>query len=442
MHSSHQTGHGRSNERGFTVVEMLVTIIILVMVMLGVLAMFEMANRVSRVQVDVADMQQTLRTGQYHVVRMLRLAGRGGLPAQGPLPPLAGPPWPDWTLPTGFAVGVANNVPANTYIDAPATTVKVLQGTDVLTLRGAFSAPVYTLLPETFNLVTDAADPNFGTGSFQLLNIARPGVSAPQTVTPLQRAVTDGVREALVLVSALDDRFYHVVELDPAACVTEVLVDNPDPQEDLIRMTIGFRYTGGTRTAEYWRLSGNDLDTVFSDPTNRRSAAAYMAILEEYRFFVRDVREVAADPNSAVQPQLAQARVFPGTTVPYRGDATNWSVPVSDGVADLQVALGIESGGASLFEPEDLDNAADEWLFNHSDDDPDEARWRNGRLYYVRLTTTSVTSRRDREYRSPANFAVEDHSYAVPDYGTAAALTPDRTYRRRQLRTVVDLRNL
>jgi type II secretory pathway pseudopilin PulG len=425
----------RRRQAGFTVIEMVVTLGVLVMVLLGVLALFEMANRVGRVQVDVADMQQTLRSGQYHLIHMLRMAGRGNLPDQGPVPAAGGPPWPDWTLPTGFALSVANNTPAATFLDNPANTVKILENTDVLTLRGAFSAPVYTLTEETFDLEINPAAPNFGLGSVQLRNVAKVGVEAPQPLRALVDAISDGIPEALILVSPLDDQFYHVVELDPARCVVDDF-DNPT------QVTLAFRFINGTHTAAYWRLSGNGWDNVFTDPTNERSAAAYVAILEEYRFFVRDRREIEGDALSPVHPELTQARFFPGTNVAYRNDPSNLTLAVADGVADLQLALGIESGGASAFEPEDAGNAADEWLFNHVDDDPNEARWRTGQLYYVRITTTTVTARRDRDYTSPATYRVEDHQYNVPAYGTDSAIAPDRTHRRRQLRTVVDLRNL
>jgi prepilin-type N-terminal cleavage/methylation domain-containing protein len=423
------------HQRGFTVIEMVITLAVLVVVLLGVLALFEMANRVSRIQVDVADMQQSVRTGQYDMVRTLRLAGRGGFPIQGPAPAAPGPPWPDWNLPTGFAIQVDNNVAADTFIDAPADTIEVLEGTDVLTVRGAFSAPVYTLVLESFDLELDPGSPNFGTGSLQVLNVARPGIVVPQSLQWLVRSIVDGIPEALVLVSPLDDRFYHVVELDPATSVIDD-VNNPT------QVTVGFKFADGTHTDAYWRLSGNDWDTAFTDPLSERSAVAYMGILEERRYYVRDVREVPGDPTSGVRPKLTQARVFPGTVIPYRNDAANWEITMADGISDLQVALGIESGGASPFEPEDLVNAADEWLFNHPDDDVDEARWRTGRLFYVRLTTTAVTERRDRDFLGPANQQVEDHAYAVPAYGALSPIAPDRTFRRRVLRTVVDLRNL
>ena len=37
---------------------------------------------------------------------------------------------------------------------------------------------------------------------------------------------------------------------------------------------------------------------------------------------------------------------------------------------------------------------------------------------------------------------VEDHSYAVPQFGGSGQNVPDRMYRRRTLQTIVDLRNL
>jgi hypothetical protein len=63
-------------------------------------------------------------------------------------------------------------------------------------------------------------------------------------------------------------------------------------------------------------------------------------------------------------------------------------------------------------------------------------------LYYVRITTLARTDRLDPDYTSPPIEAIEDHVYNEPDLPADSASKLERSYRRRLLETVVDLRNL
>src|SRR4029078_5796271 len=79
-------------QRGFTLVEDTVSPIVTFVVLLGVLALFDFSNRLTRVQTNISDMQQSLPVAQPDSVRLIRMAGRGGLPVGNP--------------PTGMAVTV------------------------------------------------------------------------------------------------------------------------------------------------------------------------------------------------------------------------------------------------------------------------------------------------------------------------------------------------
>jgi len=425
--------HAAAGQRGFSLLEMVITLAILVVVMLGALALFDMASSLSRVQLDVADMQQSLRSGQYDMVRLLRMSGRGSVPAQVLQPPLPAAA-PVWTFPKGIAVEVRNKAGANEYMDAPANTKKILPETDVLTVRGVFSSPVCTVVKDTFTVDNLVGSPTYGRGQLRVINQALPNVPVPQNLKRLAEAIAGGVKEALMLVSGEDDSIFQVVELDPGASN----VDNPANPTNIL---VAFKFDGGTNTAGYLAFSGGTWNSKLKE-------AAYMGIIEEYKFYVLDEREIIGDVNSPPKPRLVRAQVFPGTQSPYKGDVDNWSVGIADNVADLQVALGIQNGGVSPFDLDDNGNATDEWLFNAPGDvngagaPVDPNKWRFGKLYYVRLSTTVFSERRDRTYALPANVTSEDHTYVVPSMGTAGALTPDRTYRRRTIKTVVDLRNL
>ena len=138
-------GLRRDRMSGFTLLEMLIAVLLGAMVLAGALELFDSANRVSRVQTNVTDMQQSLRAAQYDVVRLLRMAGRG------PLPLRSGAR----QMPGGVALQVVNNVPQNTQIGFTAGSgPTVLGGTDILVIRGVFNSSLYQVNyadPATFS---------------------------------------------------------------------------------------------------------------------------------------------------------------------------------------------------------------------------------------------------------------------------------------------------
>src|SRR6476661_1475186 len=121
---------GPRRQAGFTLVELLVSLAVTVMLLLGVLATFDLNGRVSKAQTNVADMQQSLRIAQDDVVRIVRMAGRGGLPFADP---------PSSLIPLGVAVSVRDNVADNQLMVAGDEATRILPGTDVLTVRGVLA---------------------------------------------------------------------------------------------------------------------------------------------------------------------------------------------------------------------------------------------------------------------------------------------------------------
>ena len=155
MRSRRERSAAGSGQGGFTMVELAVSLGVTVVVMLGILAIFDFTNKLARVQTNVAEMQQSLRIAQYDMVRMAREAGRGGLSSI-----VAGQ-----TYPKGVGISILSgaNVGANTHLIAGDTSSpKLLKGTDVLTLRGAFATPIYQVRfadPNSF-LLTGPGSPN------------------------------------------------------------------------------------------------------------------------------------------------------------------------------------------------------------------------------------------------------------------------------------------
>jgi prepilin-type N-terminal cleavage/methylation domain-containing protein len=388
----------RSAQRGFSLVEMLVTLFIVTLILLVALGLFDFNQRIARVQIDVADVQQSVRVAQRDMVRLARMAGRGGLPI-GPLP-------------AGLAFATIDNVPVDTFVDPADREHRVVPGTDVLVVRGVIETPVYRIVPGSFTVDTALASPSYGTGSFQLAWEASPTIPVPQNLGPLLELDAEEVADALVLTSALDDAVYAVVELDPTR--TSV------PASPGIA-TIGFRFRDGERTTEYLALSGGVWNPLLTD-------AAYAGILEEHRYYVRELRDQRA--------QLVRARVFPNSTVPYRETVANWGLALADQVMDLQVALGVDRDGDGAIADNGGDD--DEWYFNHADDDPTEIA--GNPLLYLRVNTLGLTPRPDLHYQAPRVGSTENHDYGVAA-GDPVDGEPRRRHRRRALTTTIDLRN-
>lgn len=432
--TSHSITGKDLRQAGFTAVELLVSMLVSVTILLGVLMLFDFSQRISKVQTNVAEMQQSLRVAQYDAVRLIRMAGRGGLPTG--------------TLPNGIAVRLASNVAANTTIGLVGTP-RVLAGTDILTVRGVFSSPIYQIAsadPAAFvldNMVT----PGTATRGTVIVNNTTP-TGIPQDLESLRDAVTRRVPEALILVSPRDASRYTVVELDPATSD----VSNPS------QYRIGFRIRGTPASVAYSAFSVDGPGTYPADLTS----VAFIGILEEYRFYVREDYDIPGDAASDLTSKLSRARVYPGTNDPWRGDPDddagitndahpNWRQDIADNIIDFQVAFGLDSTYQGTMGDDENDIGADDqivevaggqlddWLFNSSTDNPADPAWSGALLYYIRLSTLARTDRRDKQYQAPVLAQVEDRAYAAAHRFN---LRNDRMFRRRLLQTVVDMRNL
>lgn len=405
---------GSPGERGFTLLESLVAVAVLGLIMVGLMGLFTMNNRLAKAQINVSEMQQALRGGQQEMVRIVRTAGRGGLPPYID----TGLPATSTKLPGGVAVGVNNNVAAATKLggDANAT---VVAGTDVLTVRGVFNTPIYQMSPSD-----DGSIPGtFTSGNGQVTVRSKSPTGVPQDLEPLRELIDKNRPEALILVSAGSDEVWAVVEYTGG--------DDRGTEIDL-----RFTYNSGINTTSYQPLSSGG-----EFPSSLRAVAS-LGILEEYRYYVRDVEPA---------PRLSRARFYPGTQAAYAGSTQNLYVDVADNILDLQVALGVDrsplvrdgviTDGATVAGG---DPADDDWLFNSAGDDATLAAWNSdiSPLYYVRLTTLARTGTLDPGYIAPPITAIEDHPYGETAAPADDAERISRAYRRRQIQTVVDMRNL
>ncbi|HMB53387.1 MAG TPA: PilW family protein [Thermoanaerobaculia bacterium] len=394
-------------EAGFTLTELLVTVLILAVLVLALLAIFDFTGRMTRAQTQIAGMQQVQRVAQHEMVRLVRMAGRGGIIL-------------------GSALQVRNDRPVDDPILAgstASTTPRVREGSDVLIVRGIFNSEIYQL--DTNNAASFTFNSAGNEGFLTIRGLSPSGV--PQDLTALQnllQADGDDVPEALLVVSAVDDTDYVVVEIDPAFDGRGQDAST-SPPTDIITL----RYvTDGSRATAYQGLS----TTTLNSPTMR--TVAYAGIVEEYRYFVRD--EAATGVGSPRANELTRARVFPGTEEAYLGDDANLAVTVAENVLDLQVALGLDVDADGVIEEgaTTADRQSDEWRFNVvTDTAPGTA------FSLVRLTTLVRTENPEPYFEAPRLADIEDRTYEGTTLNTDLV---ERRYRRWPLQTLVDLRNL
>jgi prepilin-type N-terminal cleavage/methylation domain-containing protein len=138
------------NPEGFSLLELLVSLVIMVVVILAMLTLFDRSSQMTKVENSVTDVQQNVRYGSYQLVRDVRMAGAGGIPAS----------TSDGV--TIHQLGVSLNVGSSTVLNVAkylsnninstngdgqflGTTHHIRAGTDILHVRGVVDEPVYDL---------------------------------------------------------------------------------------------------------------------------------------------------------------------------------------------------------------------------------------------------------------------------------------------------------
>jgi type II secretory pathway pseudopilin PulG len=469
-------------QRGFSLLELVISLFIAVEILVAAALAFDVHNRVAAIQVQVTDLQQSMRVAQYDLVRSLRSAARGNLPPS--IDPDAifnvADPIP---ARKGLAVEVRNNVAGTdrfvSLVDN--TSPQAIQGTDILTVRGCLSGTAYQVDPSTFYWDVDPAT-GLPPGD---------GVADDDAQLTIPKTSVAGLLQSLVPLTEELEAYEDEDGNYPAVIGRFILVSPTALQDYAVADITGFQVNGDADDPDsvVLTLDLNNASTlnppdsvtgVRQYPTNM--TASMGCFLEEYRYYVR---EVVGDTITPLRPRLTRARFEPGTELPYLGDTSSFSLDLADGIFDLQVALGLDSdfregyGGAGvapgsynddsnwtdeddmIFEAPRTDDDAtrgeDDWLYNASTDDPTDPEYSTHaygtnagqpvQLYYVRVTTIGRTNRPDPNYQAPDfDTTVGSDWIEDRDYDAAPASTyktgDNNKHRRRVLQTVVDLRNV
>lgn len=151
------TKNSNRSQAGFSLVELLVSLVIIVVIATGALAMFDRSNRMAKVETSVSDAQQNARYASYQIVRYARMAGAGGLPVS------TSGVQQGVTLSLGTSsyhgssgLHLLNNLNSSTDSvciggscgNAGAHHIRV--GTDALHIRGIIDNPIYDLGTSSF----------------------------------------------------------------------------------------------------------------------------------------------------------------------------------------------------------------------------------------------------------------------------------------------------
>ncbi len=490
----------RGAQAGFSLVELLVTIIILAEVLVGLLIMFDSSSRLARAQTHVAELQQSLRVGQAELARYTRMSGSGGLPIL-PINDEGRNRYGSFPR-TGPAISLYNNVEEQTIVQlldpsAPASTDDlILPGSDVLLLRGVFSTPMYYVDPPIeINATNINAD---GELSLVITIPERTRITGrswwdyPQEIqrlaTRLSAAIDDGEPLAILLRDTLSPNVYVVAAFDHADIT--ILPDSLTPDEcdnidrhaslpvEHIPKCIQFPVkldpddATGPGGAYVQLSSGTGLQAgsvsleVDATPPGYSiplpAQIGSIGLLEEYRLFVRAEWEVPGQFDTRLTPVLTRAEFLPGT------DTQIDQVDIADNVIDLQIAIAADAddvGNDGYGDIREDGSNTDEVLFNavaeadsdsdgtlpdttkaRGDTEDDEKDWDDPRLefHFLRINTLVQARFPDLKHRAPRIETIEDFNrgnvFSVQ--GVSHNFNSELQYRRRWIQTMIELRNL
>ena len=410
-----------SSQRGFTLVETLVGLAITAEVLLVALLLFDVNSRLARNQVQVADMQQSQRIAHNDLVRLVRMAGRGGLRQD-------------------VAVVVQDDVdPSADAINGNPP----IEGSDILTVRGVLNSPMYQI-----NQAAAKYTPPSGsnqTGQILIGSVTPTGIEQKLDVFDQVTASSQfgqAETDALMLVSATSDSIYAVVEITNISFSdVDLNGDGTTDREATISFTASLSGNSNDLSVRLGAL--NSTPGVFPAALTQTGSVGFAGVVEEYRFYTRN--DTTALGGYA--PKLSRARFYPNTARIYGEEANssttgvaNGRIDIAENVLDLQVALGMDLDANGMIDDED-DRADDEWLFNDPDDDLSDFAG-NPPLFNLALMTLVRTDRIDRGYQSEPLAELANHVYNESSIPTTPQQRVDRSYRRQLLTTMVDLRNV
>lgn len=332
--------------RGFTLIEGLVTLLIVTAMMIGLLTLLDSSNRLAKQETQVSDAQGSGRSAIYEITRLIRQARTGSLS-----PANAVMPW-------------VNNATTET-ITAGSVTHRLRPGTDAIELRGVFFGETYyfgrtdvacgactgaSTATVTIQQLSSQGHANFPAGG-------RPELAG--RTEPFYFVVTSSNTQLVTGTDSSGSGNYQI----PLSYVGRVDADDTGSW---------FTYNGSatpatfTFTVDFGDAGAQELNAS-SDTTgglNEEGGFIYSGgVVDRLVLFVdRGPQDPAGLGGGFTHPYLAQAVSL--------ADGT-WTVQrLIDDVEDLQFAYGVDGIDGSTpdrgIDPTALSTTAngDEWVFN------------------------------------------------------------------------------
>ncbi len=352
-------------DRGFTLLEAMVSLLLLTVIIGAFLAMLNTFSGLVKVQGNIADTTENMRYTMAALVRVTRMAGTGGLPivypdAGGNLAPLA--------------VDVADNVGATTTFTSAVSTDNwtaiagrtPVAGTDVLRIRGVITSPNYDIfggnfnapidptivtIPETSPWTIDPLNPFLNDMSQPLNSDGRPFLISLQFPLDIVPTSIGGLRRYAS---------YRIVE------ATNVAATGTSPNQTQVFTFVDTAYQS---------FNPGELAPV---PSTQAYACGY---LDDFIFYVAE--------NNFGEPSLYRLRVDDSGAGPYTAEEL---VP---NVSNFQVALGCDINiDGSLTDAE--------WFLSETTPAAPSAD-QLAALREVRLSVVSRTQDPDRDWTADAD---------------------------------------
>ena len=296
----------KTTEGGASLIETLVAFGLTVAVSAFALSLFGLHQHLARAQLDDSALQQAQQAAHRELRRGLRAAGRGGIARQSP----------GQEARPELAAFVEKDVAAG----HPVGGLTAAEGTDVLVVRGVMNGPLYW--------VEDVeVDPAAARGWVEVLAETPGGV--PQPLAMLQDAGAAG-DDALLLVSG-------VAPVHAVVPITEVAASGRGRRRRL-RVHFHADASRGPVAGAYLGMSSGG-----AWPGGPMRVVERVGVLEEWRFYIRP-----PDPRSGHGPQLAMARLYPGTGIAWRRRNSNLLQPIADDLIDLDVTVEQTVGGGAF----------------------------------------------------------------------------------------------
>jgi type II secretory pathway pseudopilin PulG len=446
---------------GFTLVEMIVVTLLLLIGMLGLLAVFDASARINKNETDVADAQGSVRYGIYQMTRAIRMAGAGGLYVTQAVLNHNDRELPGIAPPAASYDNVANGV---TVTDTFGKAWPVRPGTDMIEVRGVLFSPLIGFDHQTgcapctgtsnLNALPITGDPTIG----EHLNndpATRPQFAAIDAYT----STASNTHPMFVIVQNAGGDEHACGDLGPPVGLQRY----PQPAYNVGVITSPTTLVSSNTfgSVDFGGSLGPRFNVELPSMTPGRDALAFTilkraGVMDDVVFFI--TTDSTTDPN-AIHPFLAQGI--------RRGNAFEVT-RLADDVEDMQIAYGIDLDGDTTvtrtctttppYPADDPDpNVSttidcDEWEPNvDAEAVPDDTKFQQQspfnpshsgsplaihcpRLHGVMVSLLAKAHDADPTYKGPAAAG-----YKLMN-STAAPITPG-TYRRRVQTLKINLRN-